>query len=137
MNKKNYSVVLLLAGILVLTGAGCGNQETDILSPTQDIYEVETVENVNGSEETKEKSVLDVETYKEGLAMCQSESSGISGLCYMLLGAKFDRPEVCEYLWFDTYGKKECEDDAKNGFADTKEMIRVLEIVNNQEKYEN
>lgn len=126
MNK--FSLTLLVAGILIFAGAGCGGQETAAPTPTPDT-EIGTPQ---AGGEAKEKSVLDVKTYKEGLAMCQAEPAGLAGLCYLLLGAKFDRPDVCEHLSFDPYGKTECENDAQNDFADTKLMIRLLQEANQE-----
>lgn len=117
------SFVLVLGAVLFL-GAGCGKHETATPAPTpnQEIGTPPSGEAAGG--ETKKKNVLDVKTYEEGLAMCEAEPIG---LCYFFLGAKFDRPDVCEYLSSDPYGKKECEEDAKNGFVDTKKMIKLLQ----------
>lgn len=124
MNKK-YGVAFLLVGILVLAGAGCDKQKTAPPASTPDT-EIVTPPEGGTAGETKKKSVLDVKTYEEGLAMCKAEPAGFSGLCYLLLGAKFDRPDVCEQLSSDPYGKTECEVDAQKGFADAKLMIKLM-----------
>lgn len=121
-----FSIAFILVGVLILAGAGCGKQETLAPTPTSDT-EIVTPQEGETAGETNEKSVLDVKTYEEGLAMCKAEHIGLSGLCYLILGAKFDRPDVCEYLSFDPYGKKGCEEDAQNDFIDAKEMVRVLQ----------
>jgi len=71
----------------------------------------------------EQKDVTQAKTYEEGLAMCNAEPLP---LCYFFLGATFNRPDACNNLMFDSEAKKECDTDAAQGFADTKEMIRLL-----------
>lgn len=122
-------MAFLLVGILVLVSAGCDKQKTASPVSTPDTEIVIPPEGGTAGE-TKEKSVLDVKTYEEGLAMCKAELAGLSGPCYLFLGAKFDRPDVCEQLSFDPYGKTECEVDAQKGFADAKLMIKLMKETN-------
>lgn len=116
--------IVLIFGAFLFLGAGCGKKEAAAPAPTPNTEIGTPPQGEATGGEIKEKSILDVKTYEEGLAMCKNEPIG---LCYFFLGAKFDRPDVCEQLSSDPYGKKECEADAEKGFVNTKEMMKLLQ----------